>query len=893
MLAILFTYARRRHVVIWHVLAACVALAAVAVAHADIQVSPVTSISPVVLTAHVTVDGVPFEARPLYYPPDTAGPISGIGTFGTGGPHNIVLAEINGTIRNTVSSAGDPLAVLLYGEVTPDDDWAPDIPVVYVPDGDSLRGELDGNAAITLTYGRTAYMLDGVNDIATIVVGGQTFGIAAGDEAIQVIGITEPERMMAIESLPYEGWDVEVVPDTAYALVTHSDGVYVLDMTRPYQPRIVYTMTDDAGGYERLDGASDIDTVTLSGSTFAVITAFDDDGIQIVDVTNPANPRPVSSAADDLDGYEALDGARGVDIVSISGRTYGVVASYNEDAIQIIDLVNPYLPLPVSSFANDTDASVRLDGATDVEVLIDEDEAYALVTSHNDDALQIVNITTPAVPTKIRSIVDDEGRFDALAGATDIDVVTVARTTYGLVSAYDDDAVQILDLNNPSLPRAVGNTLEDEDYDFHLNGVRGMDTITIQDTTYLLAAAHTGDGIQVISLSRPASPVPTVDVSHPRDTGISREGSWGMDTIELDGRTYGVVASYPDDAIQVVNLTNPQTPLPVSNVFDEDGELEALGGATDVEFISIDGRTYGVVAAYDDDAMQIINLTDISDPQFVQEIFDGEDGFEALDGPLNVETAVISGRTYAVVAAYDEDAVQIIDLTDPRFPLPTSDIHRGEVFVADEDIGEEDTVRINILDGPRGLAITEIGDRAYCLVASQNDDALLILDITSPAQPWPVTIMYDDLRGVEALNGATDIEVLKTEGRVYALVAGKWDDGIQILDITDPTNPDPVTAVFDNTDGYLALRGATDIEVAPVSDRIIAVVSGAFDDAVQFIDVTDPTNPAPLHAVFDGSGGYKSLDGADDVEVFRTSTGTHLMVTSVVDGAIQIMALAP
>ena len=128
-------------------------------------------------------------------------------------------------------------------------------------------------------------------------------------------------------------------------------------------------------------------------------------------------------------------------------------------------------------------------------------------------------------------------------------------------------------------------------------------------------------------------------------------------------------------------------------------------------------------------------------------------------------------------------------------------------------------------------------------MASQNDDSLLILDITSPAQPWPVTIMYDDLRGVEALNGATDIEVLKTEGRVYALVAGKWDDGIQILDITDPTDPDPVTAVFDNTDGYLALRGATDIEVAPVSDRIIAVVSGAFDDAVQFIDVTDPTQP--------------------------------------------------
>ena len=894
MLEILFTYARRRHVVIWHALAVCVALAAVAVAHADIQVSPVTSVSPVVLTAHVAVDGVPFEAKPLYYPPDTAGPVSGIGVFGTGGAHDIVLAEINGTVRNTVSSAGDPLAVLLYGEVTLDDDWTPSIPVVYVPDGNSLKGELGDDVTITLTYGRTAYMLDGVNDIAAIVVGGQTFGIAAGDEAIQIMDITDPERMMAIKSLPHEGRDVEAVPDTTYALVTHSDGVHVLDMSRPYQPRIVYTMTDDTGGYERLDGASDIETVILSGRTFAVITAFDDDGIQIVDVTDPANPAPVSSVADDLEGYEALDGARGVDVVAISGRTYGVVTSYNEDAIQIIDLVNPYLPQPVSIFANDTDAAVRLDGATDVEVLIDEEEAYALVTSYNDDALQIVNITTPAVPTKIRSIVDDEGRFDALAGASDIDVVTVARTTYGLISAYDDDAIQILDLNNPSLPRAVGNTLEEEDdHDFHLNGVRGMETVTVQDTTYLLAAAHVGDGIQVIDLSRPASPVPAGDVSHPRDTGISREGSWGMDTIVLDGRTYGVVASYPDDAIQVVDLTDPRTPLPVSNVFDGDGELEALGGATDVEFISVNGRTYGVVAAYDDDAVQIINLTDTADPQFVQEIFDGEDRFEALGGPVNVETAVISGRTYGVVAAYDDDAVQIIDLTDPQFPLPTSDIHRGEVFVADEDIGEEDTVRINILDGPRGLAITDIRDRTYCLVASQNDDSLLILDVTSPAQPWPVAIIYDNLRGVEALNGATDIEILKTEGRVYALITGKWEDGVQILDITDPTDPVPVAAIFDNTDGYLALRGATDIEVAPVADRIIAAVSGALDDAVQFIDVTDPTNPAPLHAVFDGSGGHSALDGADDVEVFRTSMGTHLMVTSIVDGAIQIMELVP
>lgn len=862
-------------------------------AYAETDGSPVTSISPAVLTVQVTVEGVPFGATPLYYPNDITGPVTGMGVYGSGGPADIVLVEVNGTLRETVSSTGNPLAVILYGDVEPDYDWKSSIPVVHINDGDALRAELTDNATITITYGRNAYFLDGVNDIAAMEVGSQTFGVAVGDATIQIIDITDPEHMTAVVSLPHKGTDVEAIPDTPYALVTHVDGVYILDMSRPYQPYIALTITDDTGGYDTLAGAIDVDVMVTSGRTFAVIAAFDDDGIQVIDITDPLNPVPASSAVDDLDGYDMLDGARGVDIASISGRTYGVITSYNDDAIQIIDMVNPYLPLPVSSFDGDDDDAVRLDGATDVEVVIDAEEAYAIVTSYNDDALQIVNITTPAVPESIRSLVDDESRFNSLAGASDIDVVRVLTTTYGLVSGYKDDGIQIIDLNNPSLPRAVGNTLDEEDdHDFYLDGVSGMETIVADGTTYLLAAAHLGDGMQVMSLSKPATPVPVADVSGPDDIVISQEGFWGMDTFVQNGRTYTVVASYHDDAIQIIDVTNPYLPLPISNVFDGDGDFEVLAGASDVETVSIAGRTYGVVAAYADNAIQIVNLTDPANPQFVQEILDGENGFEALGGPLDVEVAQISGRAYAVVAAYDDDAIQIIDLIDPRFPLPTSDVHRGDTFIADEDIGEEDPIDIRIIDGSRGVAITDILDRTYCLVVGQNDDSLLILDVTNPAQPWPVSILYDNLRGVEALNGAADIEIVDANSRVYALIAGKWEDGMQVLDITDPTNPRPVAAIYDNRDGYTALRGISDIEVAAVSDRILAVVSGAFDDAVQFIDVTDPANPAPLHAIFDGSGGYHTLDGAGDVEVFRVGASTYAMVAGISDNSIQVVKLS-
>ena len=879
---------------IWYAAAGLLVVAA-ATAHAAVepQISPVASVSPVVLTVQVTVDGVPYEVRPLYYPPDASEPIMGTGARGTGGPGSIVLAEINGTVRDTMSSVGDPLAVILYGEVAPGGDWAPPVPVVYAPDAEPLIDALDGEANVVLSYDRTIFHLEEVSDIATMTVGDVAFAIAVGRDAIQVMDVSDPERLAAVASLPYEGWDVEVIPDTTYAMVAHPDGVRILDMSVPYRPSIAATINDDQDGYDMLGGVSDIETVSISGSHFAVITAFGDDGVQIVDVTDPANPAPVASVTDEEDGYEALDGARGVDIATIHGRTYAVVASYDSDAIQVIDIVNPFLPLPVSTFDGDGEDDVTLDGATDIVVINDDDEAYALVTSYNDDAIQIVNVTTPAVPTKIRSLADETGRFNAMAGATDIDVVTIGSTTYGLISAYNDDAIQVIDLNNPSLPRAVGDTLDDEDLDFYLDGVRGMDTVAVQGTTYLLAAASVGDTVQVISLNRPGSPIPIDDVSRPKDIDAAWEGSTGMDTFGRDGRTYAAITSYADDALQLVDVTNPRLPLPVSTVYDETGLFESLGGATDVEVVTISGGSYAVVAAYEDDAVQIINVTDPASPQFVAEIIDGEDGFESLGGPVDVDVASISGRTYAVVAAYEDDAVQIIDLIDPRFPVPASDVRRGEVFAADDDPGEVDAIEIKIMDGPRGLVVADIFGKSYCMVVGQNDDTLLILDVTNPAQPWPVAIIYDDLRGYTALNGAADVEVLDRVGHIYALVAGKWDGGVQILEVTDPANPEPVAAVFDNRNGFSALNGAADIELVVVFDRMVAVVSSAFDDGLQLIDVTDPANPIPVRAVYDGSGGYEALDGADDVEIFATADGTHVLVAGVAEGAVQIAKITP
>ena len=52
----------------------------------------------------------------------------------------------------------------------------------------------------------------------------------------------------------------------------------------------------------------------------------------------------------------------------------------------------------------------------------------------------------------------------------------------------------------------------------------------------------------------------------------------------------------------------------------------------------------------------------------------------------------------------------------------------------------------------------------------------------------------------------------------------KHDDGVQIIDITDPYNPTHVSAVFDGIDGYDELDGADDIAITTFNNVIFAVV---------------------------------------------------------------------
>ena len=170
-------------------------------------------------------------------------------------------------------------------------------------------------------------------------------------------------------------------------------------------------------------------------------------------------------------------------------------------------------------------------------------------------------------------------------------------------------------------------------------------------------------------------------------------------------------------------------------------------------------------------------------------------------------------------------------------------------------------------------------------MAAFDDDGVQIMDVTNPAQPYPVSAVFDgpDI----ALDSPDDVEVFGSGDGTYAIVAS-GGDGVQILDITYPINPVPASAAFDGTGGFEALGGADGVEVFGNGDRTYAIVAAFGDGGVQIMDITNPAQPYPLWAVFDGPE-FPALGGANGVEVFWSGGRAYAIVAARSDGGVQIM----
>ena len=673
----------------------------------------------------------------------------------------------------------------------------------------------------------------------------------------------------------------------------------------------------------KLDGASGIELVTIGPRTYAVVASTVSDAIQILDVTDPRYPARVSVAEDGQNGFDELDGARDVAIATINSRTYAVAIAARDDGFQVIDITDPYSPQATASITDNS--TLVLNGALAVDTFAIGSNHYAVVATGvfgtNEDGVQIIDITNPASPAATAAIFDNQGGFDRLNGAYDVEVFVLGSGTYAAVAADADDSVTIIDVTNPSSPTETAVVTDGSAFT-ELDGATGLTVATIGQSTYVLVSSWSDDGVQIIDVTDPASPTAAAAVT---DGGAYTEldGAYGIAAATIADRTYAVVASENDDGVQIINITNPSSPSAVAAVTDGGGGFDRLDNARQVVTLARDSGTYALVTAANDDGVQIIDISNPASPTAVTDVSNQRLVFHELAGAQHAVTFDIGSNTFAAVAAYDDDGVQIIDIRNPAYPLPVAALTDGQggfdtlgspasvanfsvgtgtyLAVTDCDVGGVQIIDVTnpyspsataaVTDGSGGFDNLECawsvdtfvaGNGTYAIVAAYSDDGIQIINVTDPDSPTPTASINHNSTYPE-LESPIRVTAETIGNSTYALVSGYGSAGVQIINVTDPGRPVAAAAMRDGQDGFDELDKPYGSAIARYGDRYYAVIANTIsntDGGVQIADITDPYNPVPASSASDGQGGFDRLDGATGIDVVFDGAKTYALVTS-------------
>jgi len=557
--------------------------------------------------------------------------------------------------------------------------------------------------------------------LVVLVLGGR-YSLARGDmRSLAAAGgaptVVNYQGQVSVGSTPYDGtgyFKFAVVNEAANTTYWSNDG----SSTTADEPDDAITSTVTGGRFNVLLGNSDIANMTpLPASAFEGVLRylrvwFSDDNVDftLLDPDQRIAAVPYALQAEIAKDASTLDYLDSSDFWQLGGNAG---TSFSTDYLGTSDSVSLTLGVNgLPALTLDTDGNAGVGTTNPTEKLTLEGGNF---------------LHTPGDPVHIGSIVDDSST--ELDGPNDIFV----QGNYAYIAVFTDNAVEILDISDPSNPTHVSAFKSDRE-NVHSIFVSGR----------YAYVTKTYGCLEILDISDPTNPTFTGRIT---DTATTVLG--GASGIYVSGK-YAYVAASDENGVAVVDISDPANPTQTGAITDD--SYTALLGPRD---IFVQGK-YAYVTGTDDNGVEILDISDPTNPTHVGAIFDTKDIF--LEGPYRIHTV---GK-YAYVTSQDEDSVVILDVSDPSTPTYVSAI-------------TDDTT--TALWTPIDIYVA--GKYAY--VTSAGDDGVEVLDISNPSSPTHVGAITDTVETV--LNAAYSIFV---QGK-YAYVASPYGangNGIEILDIS-------------------------------------------------------------------------------------------------------------
>lgn len=388
-----------------------------------------------------------------------------------------------------------------------------------------------------------------------ITVAGNYAYVADREAGLQVIDVSDPTSPRPLGSYFTGGsvWSVAAGGNYAYVLVSKNStsSLEIIDVSNPVNPSPVSSYRSPSPGTTGV-----LLGLTASG-TFAYL-ASGRDGLQIVDVGNPASPRRIGACdTRGLAGRVVVSG----DYAYLTGGDRG---------LQIIDIRDPTAPQLLSGYAT---------GGQAQQVVLSGHYAYL---ADGEAGLQSIDITNLAAPKRVSSL-DALGSITHVALSGEYAYVVDVHASTG----QKENNLLIVDVSDPT----------------NLKRIVGYYTTTNQ----LVSVGVSGDFAYAVNFLNDLEIIDVSTPSNPRKVGSVPVACCPFEIILSGDYAYVLSAGgnlRPLWRVTIFDITTPAFPKRVGDYFDADW-------ASNVAIAD----TYAYVAGYH--GIQVLDISQAARPRKV------------------------------------------------------------------------------------------------------------------------------------------------------------------------------------------------------------------------------------------------------------------------------------
>ena len=344
---------------------------------------------------------------------------------------------------------------------------------------------------------------------------------------------------------------------------------------------------------------------------------------------------------------------------------------------------------------------------------------YAYVAASADDALSIFDVQY-ANPTFVGSIqgAGAPPRGNWLNGAYSVSL----KKARAHVACIFDNALTIIDVFDPTTPTFLGS-IQGAGAEPWLGNAHGV--FVKDDLAYVAAPAD--NALTIIDVSNPTNPT---FVGSIRGAGAPPGGNWLQSArhVYVVGNLAYVTAML-DDALTIIDVSDPTNPTFVGSIQGAGAPPGGnwLGQALHLEVIG----NYAYIAAYNDNAFTIIDVSNPAAPTFVGSIQGAgvPPGGNWLFLPMSVH--IVGNLAY--IPAHNDNALTIISIANPAIPAFVGSIQGAGAPPGGNWLGGACEAHVR-------------GNLAY--VTADSDNALTVINVANPAAP----VFLGTIRGAGAPN---------------------------------------------------------------------------------------------------------------------------------------------